>query len=65
MNMDILEQLVSKGVISQSIIDDLKDRKCPFCHRVVKLDEFSDVFSVKEFTISGLCQKCQSDIFGV
>lgn len=26
--------------------------------------EFDDELSRKEFTISGLCQKCQNDIFG-
>jgi hypothetical protein len=27
--------------------------------------EFRDALSRKEYTISGLCQKCQDDIFGI
>ena len=44
---------------------------CPSCldsiHPLIAmkpLGEFSDMISIKEFRISGLCQKCQDNIFG-
>lgn len=37
---------------------------CPFCKVVVKLEEFKDNLSRTEFKISGLCQKCQDEMFG-
>jgi len=36
---------------------------CPFCNKPVSKDEFTDELSKKEYTISGLCQKCQDNIF--
>lgn len=27
--------------------------------------DFRDIISKKEYTISGLCQKCQDDVFGI
>jgi hypothetical protein len=37
--------------------------KCPFCHEIVKMEDFTDVLSIKEFKISGICQKCQNGFF--
>ena len=38
---------------------------CAGCASDVLDTSFRDELSFKEFTISGLCQKCQDDIFGV
>ena len=38
---------------------------CVFCHNKVNLKDFRDDISRKEYGISGLCQKCQDDTFGV
>jgi len=38
---------------------------CPFCKDAVKVEDFRDELSRKEFNISGLCQKCQDEMFGV
>tara|TARA_R110000765_G_scaffold8465_6_gene27315 strand:- start:3583 stop:3762 length:180 start_codon:yes stop_codon:yes gene_type:complete len=35
---------------------------CPFCKK--EITAFRDELSKREFTISGLCQKCQDDMFG-
>lgn len=44
---------------------DMVDRGiCPFCKKVVNKDDFRDAISRREFTISGLCQKCQDEFFG-
>ncbi len=37
---------------------------CPFCRMKIDLTEFRDVLSLKEYRISGLCQKCQDKTFG-
>ena len=37
--------------------------ECPRCCTTIKLDEFIDELSKKEFKISGTCQKCQDEIF--
>lgn len=37
--------------------------KCPSCTKEIKTDEFRDQLSVKEYTISGLCQDCQDMVF--
>ncbi len=38
--------------------------KCPMCKEEINLNDFEDDLILKEYTISGLCQKCQNDIFG-
>jgi len=38
---------------------------CVFCHKQVDMENFRDDLSKKEYGISGLCQKCQDDTFGV
>lgn len=37
--------------------------RCPFCGRQIKMEDFKDALSRKEFRISGLCQTCQDTIF--
>ena len=37
---------------------------CPFCGHEINMAQFRDVISVKEFHISGLCQRCQDEVFG-
>ena len=42
-----------------------KEKKvCPFCHKPINMEDFKDPLSIKEFRMSGLCQKCQDDTFG-
>jgi len=36
---------------------------CPFCGDAVRIEDLRDPLSVKEASISGLCQKCQDEIF--
>lgn len=38
--------------------------RCPFCGRVVVMDDFRDDLSRHEFELSGLCQMCQDYFFG-
>lgn len=37
--------------------------KCPLCGQPIKKEDFKDKLSIKEYGISGMCQKCQDDIF--
>jgi len=38
--------------------------KCPFCCKDIDPDvEFKDDLSLEEYGISGLCQKCQDEVF--
>ena len=49
--------LTREETISQGI--------CAGCGHDVLNTSFRDPLSFKEFTISGLCQKCQDEVFGV
>jgi hypothetical protein len=37
---------------------------CPFCGMPVKIEDFRDEISRREYKISNLCQICQDDFFG-
>jgi len=37
---------------------------CPFCGKPVTREEFRDPLSLREFGISGICQKDQDKFFG-
>lgn len=39
--------------------------QCPLCSREIEVGSFRDELSIKEYKISGMCQKCQDKIFGV
>jgi len=42
-----------------------KEKKvCVFCGKEIKMEDFRDQLSIKEYGISGLCMKCQDDTFG-
>lgn len=45
-------------------VDDVKLGRCPICNQDIKEDDFKDNLSIKEYKISGLCQKCQDETFG-
>jgi len=45
-------------------VDLVQQGKCPSCEQEVKPSEFRDDSSMKEYKISGVCQKCQDEVFG-
>jgi len=57
MNKDIVKQFFPKAVKRA------EKGLCPFCNKKVKIEDFGDKLSIKEFRISGLCQKCQDKTF--
>ena len=44
-------------------MDKVNQSKCPLCGEKINFDDFKDELSLKEFTISGMCQKCQDSFF--
>lgn len=45
-------------------VEDVHNGICPSCQSPVDPTSFRDELSQREFKISGLCQKCQDEIFG-
>ena len=41
----------------------VKAGHCPLCNDKINLANFEDAISRREFEISGMCQKCQDEIF--
>ena len=58
MNREILEKL---GFTEEMAL--VENRQCPLCQAHINVNDFKDELSVKEFIISGMCQKCQDKIF--
>lgn len=63
--LDYLEKLatlveVIYKPLSRKFFD---DGSCPHCKQSICFENFKDKLSLKEFTISGLCQKCQDETF--
>lgn len=40
----------------------ISDNKCPTCGRII--GSFRNAISKKEYSISGMCQVCQDEVFG-
>lgn len=57
MNEQILRQM---GFADQ--VDNVKEGRCPICCEMIT--GFKDALSLKEYRISGMCQKCQDSVFG-
>ncbi len=45
-------------------VKDVEMGLCPFCRKKIRKSSFRDELSLQEFRISGLCQKCQDEVFG-
>ena len=59
MNKDIMRKIgLGKAV------DAVEQKKCPLCTKDIKMEDFKDKISKVEYKISGICQKCQDNIFG-
>ena len=59
MNKDILKKMGFGKEVKA-----VEEKKCPFCVQPIKMEDFKDKRSKKEYTISGICQKCQDSFFG-
>ncbi len=45
-------------------VDLVEQMKCPFCKKDINQSDFRNEISKTEYTISGLCQNCQDEMFG-
>ena len=53
---------VTKEVSGQTLTKSQSEAICTFCLEPATV--FKDISSAKEYTISGLCQTCQDEVFG-
>ena len=63
MNRNIIEEAQRLGLIKPNTMELIENRQCPLCETKIDINEFTDELSLKEFTVSGMCQKCQDRIF--
>ena len=59
MNRNLMEKLGFDKEMKR-----IENRQCPLCGNKINTNKFRNELSLKEFTISGMCQKCQDKIFG-
>ena len=59
MNKDIMKQLGFSDFVNA-----VESNKCPTCSKPIDATTFRNDISFKEFELSGMCQKCQDNIFG-
>jgi hypothetical protein len=61
------ESTVNKDIVKKAGFEKelelVENGQCPFCEKDVSSEKFEDDLSIKEFNISGLCQKCQNGFF--
>ncbi|KKN27772.1 hypothetical protein LCGC14_0861220 [marine sediment metagenome] len=53
------------GLFFPEELERIRNNQCPICCCNIDITKFKDKLSLKEFHISGLCQKCQDKMFGV
>jgi hypothetical protein len=49
--------------VFKKALKDVIDGNCPLCGDAIHPNMFKDELSKREYGISGLCQKCQDDMF--
>ena len=42
----------------------VENKSCPFCEEKIVMSDFESEIAKEEYTISGMCQKCQTEQFG-
>ncbi len=58
MNKEIMKQVGFEKEVKL-----VEQNKCPFCKQPINNNEFKDELSRREYMISGLCQKCQDEMW--
>ena len=53
----------AKKAFGRSTTEAKEKKICVICGKPIKMEDFKDQLSIKEYEISGLCQKCQDDTF--
>lgn len=49
-------------LMGKNRVDNINAGRCMYCNNIA--DTFRDALSAKEYSISGLCQNCQDEVFG-
>lgn len=57
MNKEIMKALFPEQM------EKVEKGQCPFCSNFVVKEDFKNEISLKEFELSGMCQKCQDEFF--
>ena len=56
--------VVAEKNFGKSKTDAENEKVCVFCHKPIEMKNFRNEISIREYRISGICQKCQDDMFG-
>ena len=59
MNKELLKSVGFKSEVAR-----VEMGRCPRCAGEIKMEDFKDPLSIKEYGISGMCQACQDGMFG-
>ena len=59
-----MNEAIMKAAGFAKEVQAVKEGRCPFCNKKIDMKEFRDKSSINEYGISGLCQKCQDEMFG-
>lgn len=62
-SMQKVMDALSKRMCGHTQEEAMKLGVCTTCGGDVDLDNFVDEFSKREYKISGMCQKCQDEVF--
>jgi hypothetical protein len=63
MNKENAKKLDSLGFFREEV-ERVAVGQCALCGEPVHREDFRDELSMREFNISGMCQKCQDKFFG-
>ena len=58
-----MDEKIMRALGFNKEVDRRNQGECPLCGVKIDVKTFKDSKSFKEFTISGMCQACQDDIF--
>jgi len=53
----------AKKAFGRSPAEAKEKNVCVTCGKPIKMEDFKDQLSIKEYGISGMCMKCQDDTF--
>jgi len=56
---------ILEAITGRNRMESILTLTCATCGNDAQNHAFRDVLSWKEFNISGMCQKCQDEVFGV
>ena len=62
--MEPIAKEILKVIGFEDAVDHIECGFCPSCSKPIVMAEFRDALSKKEFSMSGLCQACQDEVFG-